>query len=97
MCILYLIVYNFTRFRCAENGTPQDHFRCVMGYANALACMPQRTRPAIIFLPYLKSLLYLSFVLHDYLSLPVECTLHDAHICLFIVQFCIFVVSNPFL
>ena len=28
-CILYLIVYNFTRFRCAENCT-QDHFRCVM-------------------------------------------------------------------
>ena len=26
---MYLIAYNFTRFRCAENHT-QDHFRCVM-------------------------------------------------------------------
>ena len=30
MNILYLIVYDFTRFRCAENCTPQDHFRCVI-------------------------------------------------------------------
>ena len=26
----FLIVYDFTRFRCAENHTPQDHFRCVI-------------------------------------------------------------------
>ena len=31
MCILYLIVYNFTRFRCAENHTPQDLFMCAVG------------------------------------------------------------------
>ena len=30
LCILYLIVYNFTRFRCAKNHTPQGQFRCVM-------------------------------------------------------------------
>ena len=33
MCILYLIVYNVTRFtrsRCAENRNPQDHFRSVL-------------------------------------------------------------------
>ena len=29
-CILYVAVYNFTRFRWAENCTPQDHFCCVM-------------------------------------------------------------------
>ena len=28
--ILYLIVYDFTNFRCAKNHAPQDHFRCVM-------------------------------------------------------------------
>ena len=28
--ILYLTVYNFARFRCAENCTPQDHFRCLI-------------------------------------------------------------------
>ena len=30
MCILYLLVYHFTRFRCAEKHTPQNHYRCVM-------------------------------------------------------------------
>ena len=26
----YLIACKFTRFRCAENHTPEGHFRCVM-------------------------------------------------------------------
>ena len=26
---LYLIVYDFTRYRCAENHTSQGHVRCV--------------------------------------------------------------------
>ena len=33
---------NFTRFRCAENHTPQDHFRCVMVCYDT--CTPQKTR-----------------------------------------------------
>ena len=42
-CIL--IVHNFTRFRCAENRTLKDHFRCVM----VCYCTrtPQKTRPDI--------------------------------------------------
>ena len=40
---MYLIVFDFTRFRCAENGTPQDHFRCVMVCYRT--CTPQKTRP----------------------------------------------------
>ena len=36
-------LYDFTRFRCAENRTPQDHFRCVMVYYRTQ--MPQKTRP----------------------------------------------------
>ena len=43
MCVLYLIVYNFTKFRCAENCTPQNHFRCVM--VCFCSCTPQKTRP----------------------------------------------------
>ena len=40
-CALYITVYNFTRFRCAENCTPQDHFRCgMMCYRTS-----QKTRP----------------------------------------------------
>ena len=38
MCILYLIVYDFNRFRCAENRTPQEHFR----FAIALACLTRQ-------------------------------------------------------
>ena len=50
-----LILYIDTRFSCAENCTPQDHFRC------AMACyhthMSQKTRPADMdtFCPYLIS------------------------------------------
>ena len=44
MCILYIIVYNFTRFSCTENHTPQDHFRCVMVCYRTRT--PQKTRPA---------------------------------------------------
>ena len=37
--------YNFTRFRCAESCTPQDHFKClILCYR---AHMPQKTRPAL--------------------------------------------------
>ena len=43
MWILYLIVFDFTRFRCAENRTPQDHFRCVM--VCYCTCTPQKSRP----------------------------------------------------
>ena len=44
MCIICLIVYDFTRVWCAENHTPQDHFRCVMMCYRTRA--PQKTRPA---------------------------------------------------
>ena len=43
MCILYLVGYNFTRFRFAENRSPQDHFRCVMVCYHTY--MLQKTRP----------------------------------------------------
>ena len=42
-----LIVYNFTRFRCVENRTPQDFFRCVMVCYRTH--MPQKTGPEISF------------------------------------------------
>ena len=42
-CILYRIVYNFTRFRCAWNCTPQNHFRYVMVCYHT--CVSQKTRP----------------------------------------------------
>ena len=48
MCILYVIVYNFPRFRSAENHTPQDHFRCVMVCYRTHT--PQKTRPAAAIL-----------------------------------------------
>ena len=32
-----------SRFRCAENHTPQDHFRCVM--VSYCTCTPQKTWP----------------------------------------------------
>ena len=43
MWILYLIVFDFTRFRYAKNRNPQDHFRCVMVCYRT--CTPQKTRP----------------------------------------------------
>ena len=43
-CALYLIVYNFTRFRCAENHT-STHFRCVMVCCRTHST-PQKTRAA---------------------------------------------------
>ena len=43
VCFLYLIVYNFTRFRCAENCPPQDHLRCVVVCYRSRT--PQKTRP----------------------------------------------------
>ena len=46
VCILYLTVFDFTRFRCADNCTPQDHFRCVMVCYHT--CMPQKTRPGYL-------------------------------------------------
>ena len=49
VCILYLIVYDFTRFRCAENRTPQDHFRCVMVCYRTPK--PQKTRPEFFSSP----------------------------------------------
>ena len=36
-------MYNFTTFRCAENHTSQDHFRCVM--VCYCARTPQKTKP----------------------------------------------------
>ena len=44
---LYIIVYDLTRFRYAENHTPQDHFRCGVGCYRT--CTPQKIRPVIIF------------------------------------------------
>ena len=40
-------LYDFTRFRCAENQTPQDHFRCVMVCYRTHT--PQKTRPVDIY------------------------------------------------
>ena len=39
------VLYYFTRIRCAENCTPQDHFRHVMECY--CTCMPKKTRPGI--------------------------------------------------
>ena len=41
---MYLIVYNYAR-RCAENHTPQDHFRCVMVCYRTYT--PRTTRPGM--------------------------------------------------
>ena len=43
--MLYLIVYDFTRFRYDENCT-QEHFKCVM--VCFCTYMPQKTRPVQI-------------------------------------------------
>ena len=49
MYILYLIVYDFTRFMCADNCAPQDHFRCVMVCYMYLTGMPQKAMPGGVF------------------------------------------------
>ena len=44
VCILYLIVYNFTRFKCARNCTSQDHSRHIIVRYHTHTL--QKTRPA---------------------------------------------------
>ena len=44
LCCKYAFcMYNFQRFRCAENHTPHDHFTCVMVFYHTGT--PQKTRP----------------------------------------------------
>ena len=60
MCILYLIVYNFTRFRCTENYT-QDHFFGCDGVLLLLYASKTKTRP--VYMLHARDIVH--FLLND--------------------------------